>query len=52
MAYQEIDKLEKSKIEVREVSRKSEEFFLWALIAMVLLGFEIIFRLTILKTNP
>ncbi len=50
--YKEIDQLEKSKIEVREVSRKTEEFFLWALIAMILLGVEMIFRLTILRTNP
>jgi len=50
--YQEIDLLEKSKIEVREVSRKTEEFFLWALIAIILLGMEIVFRLTILRTNP
>jgi len=50
--YQVIDQLEKSKIEVREVSSKTEEFYLWALIAMALLGMEIIFRLTILRTNP
>ena len=50
--YQVIDLLEKSKIEVREVSRKTEEFFLWALIAMAFLGMEIILRLTILRTNP
>ena len=50
--YQEIDQLEKSKIEVREVSRKTEEFFYWALIAMALIGLETIFRLTILRSNP
>lgn len=50
--YKEIDLLEKSKIEVREVSRKTEEFFLWALIAMLLLSLEIILRLTVLRTNP
>lgn len=50
--YQEIDLLEKSKIEVREVSQKTEEFFLWALIAILLLSVEFILRLTILRTNP
>ncbi|MEA1876971.1 MAG: VWA domain-containing protein [Bacteroidota bacterium] len=50
--YKEIDLLERSKIEVREISRKTEEYFLWALIAMLLLSLEIILRLTVLRTNP
>lgn len=50
--YAEIDQLEKSKIDVTEFRRKSEEFFIFALIAFVLLGLEFIFRKTIFKTIP
>ena len=50
--YQEIDKLEKSKIEVREFSRKTEEYLFWAILAGLLLMFEAILRITIFKNNP
>jgi Ca-activated chloride channel family protein len=38
--YEQIDQLEKSKIEVKEFSRKQEEFqpFAWAALAMIILG--------------
>jgi Ca-activated chloride channel family protein len=38
--YEQIDQLEKSKIEVKEFSRKQEEFqpFAWAALALVILG--------------
>ncbi len=47
--YNEIDKLEKSKIDVRQFSRKEEEYLLPALIAICLLIAELILRNTILK---
>lgn len=47
--YKEIDKLEKSKIDVRQFSRKEEKYFLPALIAFCLLMFEILIRNTIFK---
>jgi Ca-activated chloride channel family protein len=50
--YAEIDQLEKSKIDVTEFRRKSEEFFPLALIAFILLALEFIFRKTIFKTIP
>lgn len=50
--YKEIDRLEKSKIDVTEFRRKKEEFLVFALIAMVLLGLELIFRYTVLRTLP
>ncbi len=50
--YQEIDKLEKSKMEVREFSRKTEEYLLWAAIAILILLLEAVLRVTILKNNP
>jgi len=50
--YEEIDALEKSKIEVKEISRKTEEYHLWALIAGLVLLFEALLRTTLLKNNP
>jgi Ca-activated chloride channel family protein len=50
--YNEIDKLEKSKIDVTEFEKKHEEFLIFALIAVLLLVFEIILRNTVFKTLP
>ncbi len=50
--YAEIDKLEKSKIEVLSYSHKTEEAFLFILIALFALFFELILRNTIFKTIP
>ena len=47
--YKEIDKLEKSKIDVRQFSKKEEKYLLPALIAFFMLVVEIIARNTILK---
>jgi Ca-activated chloride channel family protein len=47
--YKEIDKLEKSKIDVRQFSRKEERYLIPALIAFFLLIFEITARNTIFK---
>ncbi|NOX46731.1 MAG: VWA domain-containing protein [Chlorobi bacterium] len=50
--YREIDKLEKSKIDVAEIERTKEEFFPFALIAFILIGLEIIFRNTVFRSVP
>ena len=50
--YAEIDKLEKSKIEVRQYSTKSEEFLLFALFGAILLLLEIALRNSILRNIP
>jgi len=50
--YQEIDKLEKSKISVREYSKKSEQYFLFSMIAFVLLLLEVLLRNTLLRKIP
>jgi Ca-activated chloride channel family protein len=50
--YDEIDKLEKSKIDVNEFTRKNEEFLPWALIALFFLLLEVILRNTVFKTVP
>lgn len=47
--YKEIDKLEKSKIDVRQFSRKEEKYLVPALIAFFMLVLEIIARNTIFK---
>ena len=50
--YQEIDQLEKTKISVREFSKKNEQFFLFSLIALILLICEVLLRTTILRRIP
>jgi len=50
--YKEIDSLEKSKIDVREFSRKSEEFLPFALAGLLFLVFSIVLRTTIFRSIP
>ncbi len=50
--YQEIDKLEKSKIEVKEYSKKNEEYLPLVLFAIILLAAEVILRNTLFKQIP
>ncbi len=50
--YEEIDALEKSKIDVTEFHKKSEEFWLYAFFALLLFSLEIILRNTIFRTTP
>ena len=47
--YNEIDKLEKSKIDVKQLSRRDEKYLLPALIAFCLLVLEILVRNTIFR---
>ncbi|HKK66886.1 MAG TPA: VWA domain-containing protein [Bacteroidales bacterium] len=50
--YNEIDQLEKTKIEVKEYSRRSEEFIPFALLALAFLLSEVLLRNTILRNLP
>lgn len=50
--YKEIDRMEKSKIDVTEFKRKKEEFMIFALFSLVLFGIEILLRYTVLRTLP
>jgi Ca-activated chloride channel family protein len=50
--YKEIDTLEKSKISVKEFSRKEEEYLPYAIAAFILLLFDFILRKTILRSIP
>lgn len=47
--YNEIDKLEKSKIDERQFTRREEKFILPALFAFILLALEVITRQTVYK---
>ncbi len=50
--YKEIDKLEKSKIDVKKYSRKQEHFWIFILIASLLLVVEILLRYVVLRRIP
>ena len=50
--YQEIDKLEKTKLNVKEFSKREEEFELFAWIAFFCILLEILLRNTLLKKIP
>jgi Ca-activated chloride channel family protein len=47
--YNEIDKLEKSKIDVKQFSRKDEKFLIPALVAFCLLILEVLIRNTLFR---
>lgn len=50
--YAEIDKLEKSKIDVKEFSKKQEEYLWFAVAAALLLLLELLLRYTVLRKIP
>jgi Ca-activated chloride channel family protein len=50
--YRQIDKMEKTKIEVKEYSEKSEEYLNFALVAGILLFVEIVSKSTLMRSIP
>lgn len=50
--YQEIDQLEKSKIDVTEFRKRHEEFLRLAVIALILLALEGLMRFTLFRSLP
>ena len=50
--YEEIDKLEKTKLNVKDFSRKNEEFMPFALAAVLCILLELLLRLTLLRRIP
>jgi Ca-activated chloride channel family protein len=50
--YDEIDKLEKSKIDVTEFHKKTEEFLPLAVFALILFLLEFLLKNTVFKTTP
>jgi Ca-activated chloride channel family protein len=50
--YKQIDKLEKSKIDVTKYNNRHDEYFIYMLIAIGLLLIEILLRYTVFKKIP
>jgi Ca-activated chloride channel family protein len=50
--YESIDKLEKTKIAVTEFRNHTEEFYPWALAALIFLLADIVLRFTVFKSIP
>lgn len=50
--YQEIDKLEKTKLHVKEYSKRQEEYRLFALLALTCVLLEVLLRQTLLRKLP
>ena len=50
--YEKIDKLERTKLNVKEYSKREEEYFVFAIIAFASLFLEILLRNTILRRVP
>jgi Ca-activated chloride channel homolog len=50
--YEEIDQLERTRIDVTEYTRKSDEYLPLVLLAFLLLGVEMVLKNTWLRTNP
>ena len=50
--YSEIDKLEKSKVEISSITRYTEKFFPFVMAALALLLIEVLLRFTVFKKFP
>ncbi|MDP4239803.1 MAG: VWA domain-containing protein [Bacteroidota bacterium] len=50
--YQSIDQLEKTKISVRQYSKKDEQFYVFSILAFIFLTLEILTKNTILRRIP
>lgn len=50
--YQEIDQLEKTRLDVKQFNKKKEEYFPFLLAALLLLLTEVFLRYTLLRTIP
>jgi len=50
--YQEIDQLEKTRLDVKHFSKKKEEYFPFLLAAVLLLLLEVLMRYTVLRIIP
>lgn len=50
--FAEIDRLEKTKMDVRHFSHTEDDYMLWAWIAFAFIGCELLFRYTIMRSIP
>lgn len=52
MIYSEIDHMEKTQLDVKQFSKRKDEYFMWLVGGIVLIGLETILRYTVLRTIP
>lgn len=50
--FEEIDQMEKTKLQVTEFSKKQEKYKFWAVLVLCLLLFEVLLRRTLLRNIP
>lgn len=50
--FDEIDSLEKTRMDVRNFSHSEDDFTPWAIIALALIGLQLLLRFTVLRTLP
>ena len=50
--YEEIDKLERTKLNVKDFSRKSEEYMIFAVWAFICIILEVLLKFTVLRRIP
>ena len=50
--YEEIDSMEKTKMNIQEYSKKQEEYLMFAIIALLFLALELLLRHTVLRNIP
>ncbi len=50
--YSEIDVMEKTQLDVKQFSKRKDEYFPLLLAAIILLGFEVVLRYTLFRTIP
>ena len=50
--YEEIDQMEKTKIEVKEYTKRSEEYLIFAILAALFIVLEVFIKSTILRNLP
>lgn len=50
--YQEIDRLEKTEMEITTIKRYSEEYYVWMMLGLLFLLLEFILRYTVFRTIP
>jgi Ca-activated chloride channel family protein len=50
--YEEIDAMEKTQLDVKQFSKRKDEYFPLVLLGLILLGMEVILRYTIFRTIP
>jgi Ca-activated chloride channel homolog len=50
--YEEIDAMEKTQLDVKQFSKRKEEYFPFLLLALIILSLEVTLRYTLLRTIP